>query len=143
MKKTIGFLLMLVSGTYLFSQSGTSQACDSPKQDQGALVGAFRVLNTAQMRYFQANQKFATMPELINFEETRKIAADKTYSQPVAGSVAIGSADDPLPGYAVRVIVGADGKSYVITATKKDGSCRGVGATTDERGLIFLIEPLR
>ena len=143
MKKTIMFLLMVVGSASMFGQSGTSPACDSPRQDQGALVGAFRVLNTAEMRFFKANQRFATLPELVNFEETKKMAADKRYAQPVAPSVTIGSADDPLPGYSVRVIVGNDGKSYAITATKRDGACRGVGATTDDRGLIYLIEPLR
>jgi hypothetical protein len=95
------------------------------------------------MRFFKTNQRFATMPELVNFDETKKIAANKNYSQPFVQSVAIGSADDPLPGYALRVIVSTAGKSYAITATKKDGACTGVGATTDDRGLIYLLERLR
>jgi hypothetical protein len=100
-------------------------------------------MNTAQMQFYRANQRYATVPELVNYDETKKLSANKGYSQPVEGSIAIGTADDPLPGYKLRVIVGAEGKSYVMTATKSDGPCRSVGATTDDRGVIYLIEPLR
>ena len=142
MKKFGLFLLLLCSFEVVYAQDA-SQVCSSPRQSQGALVGAFRVMNTAEMRFYAANKRYATLPELLNYEETKKLSANTGYSQPVEGSVAIGTADNPLPGYNARIIVGADGKSYVITATKNDGPCKGVGATTDERGLIYFIEPLR
>ncbi len=142
MKNSGLFLLMLVSYVHMFAQNAP-QVCNSPRQEQVALVGAFRVLNTAEMRFYQNNHRFATALELVNFDETKKLAADLQYSRPVSSSVAIGSADDPLSGYTVHLVVGADGKSYVITATKKEGTCTGVGATTDERGIIYFIEPLR
>jgi hypothetical protein len=100
-------------------------------------------MNTAEMRFHMANKRYAEAPELFNYEETKKLSANTGYSQPAQGSVAIGSADDPLPGYKLRVTVGADGKSYVITATKNGGPCGGDGVTTDERGVIYFIEPLR
>lgn len=88
------------------------------------------------MNFNQAHHRFATVSELVGFGPTNKLSADQRYSQPVEGSIVLGSAEDPLPGYAVHSLVAVDGKSYVITATKKDGPCGGVGATTDERGLI-------
>lgn len=141
--KNFRLLLLLTGSLASISAQDASQVCPSPRQAQGALVGAFRVLNTAEVRFYQANHRFATTSELLNFDETKKLSAKTSYSQPVEGSIAIGAADDPLAGYTVHLTVGADGKSYVITATKKGEPCRGVGATTDERGVIYLIEPLR
>lgn len=135
-------VLIVCCGSVSYAQIG-SQECSSPNRAQGALVGAFRVFNTAEMRFRQTNHRFANVPELVNFEDTKKLSANKGYSQPAADSVAIGSPDDPLPGYNVRSSVGDDGKAYTITATKKDAPCAGVGATTDERGVIYFIEPLR
>ena len=144
--RKVGFsvvsILLLCGGCVAYAQTA-SQECSSPKQAQGALVGAFRVLNTAEMRYYQANHRFADASELVNFDETKKLSANTRYSQAAAGSAAIGSPDDPLPGYNLRLSVGNDGKSYTITATKKAAPCAGVGATTDERGVIYFIEPLR
>ena len=126
----------------VFAQQPSDQ-CSSPRQAQGVLVGAFRVLNTAEMSYNQTNHQFATVSRLTSSDELKKLSANKNYSQPVEGSIEIGSADDPLPGYTVHSLVGTDGKSYSITATKKDGLCKGVGATTNDSGLIYFIEPLR
>ncbi|MGE5109320.1 MAG: hypothetical protein ACM3JB_00590 [Acidobacteriaceae bacterium] len=140
--RKLWLVLIVCCGSVAYAQTG-SQECSSPNQGQGALVGAFRVFNTAEMRYHQTNHRFASMSELVNFDETKKLSANKGYSQPAADSVAIGSPDDPLPGYNVRTSVGDNGKSYTITATKKAAPCAGVGATTDERGVIYFIEPLR
>ena len=126
----------------VFAQQPSDQ-CSSPRQAQGVLVGAFRVLNTAEMSYNQTNHQFATVSQLTSTDQLKKPSANRSYSQPVEGSIEIGSTDDPLPGYTVHSIVGTDGKSYSITATKKDGPCKGVGASTDDRGLIYFIEPLR
>jgi len=134
--------LLLATVHSIYAQN-LVQACDSPRQAQGVLVGAFRVMNTAEVRFYAANKRYATLPELVNFDETKKLSADKSYALPVKGSVEIGTAEDPLPGYLLRIVLGEDGKSYVITANKKDGACKWVGATTDERGVIFFIEPLR
>jgi hypothetical protein len=141
--KNLGLFLLMLGGCVHGLAQSSSQSCDSTRQAQGALVGAFRVLNTAEARFNQSNHRFATVSELVNFDETKKLSADLRYSQPSSGSVAIGPADDLLQGYTVHLIVSADGKSYVITATKKEGACTGVGATTDERGVIYFIEPLR
>lgn len=100
-------------------------------------------MNTAEMRFYAANKRYANLTELLSLDETKKLSADKSYSTPDGGSVQLGTADDPLPGYVLRVVVAADGKSYSITATKKDAPCKWFGATTDERGLMFLMEPLR
>lgn len=140
--RRVWLVLVVCCGSVAFAQAG-SQECSSPNREQGALVGAFRVFNTAEMRFRQANHRFANMPELLNFEETKKLSLNKSYSQPGADSIVVRSPDDPLPGYNVRSSVGEDGKSYTITATKKDAPCAGVGATTDERGVIYFIEPLR
>jgi hypothetical protein len=121
-------------------------AQDSPASctaAQGALVGAFRVMNTAELRYYEANNRYANRTELLSFAETRKLSSNISYSTPSKDSVALGTADDPLNGYVLRIVVASDGKSYSISATKKDAPCKWVGATTDERGLIFLMEPLR
>ena len=142
MKTFLTFLFLLLGSISVIAQQSSNE-CPHPRQDQSVLVGAFRVLNTAEMGYNHSNHRFATVAELVGFEDTKKLAANKRYAEPVEGSVQIGSADDPLPGYAVHSIVGVDGKSYSITATKKDGPCKGVGATTDERGLIYFVEPLR
>lgn len=141
MRIALSSVFLLLGFVNVFAQQPSDQ-CSSPRQTQGVLVVAFRVLNTAEMNYNDANHRFATVSELVGSDETKKLLV-KNYSQPAEGSVEIGSADDPLPGYAVHSIVGADGKSYSITATKKGGPCKWVGATTDERGLIYFIEPLR
>ena len=140
--ETALLLALLLCVPVVLAQTA-SPDCPSPRQAQGALVGAFRVFNTAEMRYNQANHHFANASELLNFDETKKLAANTGYSQPVAGSIAIGSADDPLPGYALRLSVGVDGKSYTITATKKASPCGAFGVMTDERGIIYFVEPLR
>ena len=88
----------------VFAQQPSDQ-CSSARQAQGALVGAFRVLNTAEMSYSQTNHKFATVSELASTDELKKLWANKSYSQPVEGSVEIASAEDPLPGYTVHSIV--------------------------------------
>ncbi len=119
-----------------------SDGCSSPRQAQDPLVGAFRVLNTAEMVFRETNHRFAKASELLDFPETRKLSANTHYSQPVPGSIVLGSVDDLLPGYTLRLSVGDDGESFTITATKKAGPCAGVGATTDERGVIYFIEPL-
>jgi len=144
MRITLAFLLLLVSFANVSAQQ-SSDECGTPRQPEGVLVVAFRVLDTAEMSYNDVNHRFATVSELVGSDETKKLLINvyRRYSQPADGSVEIVSADDPLPGYEVHSIVGADGKSYSITATKKDGPCRGIGAATDERCLIYLIEPLR
>jgi hypothetical protein len=141
----IAFIFMLLSlgCVNVFAQQ-PSDLCSLPRQTQDVLVVAFRVLNTEELTYYYANNRYATVAEITSTDEVKKLSANKRYSsQPVEGSIVIGSADDPLPGYEVHSIVGADSKSYSITATKKDGPCKGVGAATDERGLIYFIEPLR
>jgi hypothetical protein len=136
-------VFLLLGFVNVFAEQPSDQ-CSSPRQAQGVLVVAFRVLNTEELNYYDANNRFATVSELASTEEVKKLSAKKRYSsQPVEGSIVIGSADDPLPGYTVHSIVGADGKSYCITATKREGPCKEVGATTDERGLIYFIEPSR
>jgi hypothetical protein len=137
MKKLAIFAFVLACVVMAVGQS--SPTCDAPHQS--ILIGAFRVMNTAQMRFNLANHRYAPLTELIAYEETRKMA-NSGYAQPVPGSVVIGTVEDPLPGYALRVTVGSDGKSYAITATKNDGPCKFYGAATDERGIIFFIEPL-
>jgi len=141
--KRLALLILLFATAHLIFAQDSAQTCSSPRQAQGALVGAIRVMNTAEVRYYAVNKRYASMSELMNFEETKKLAADREYLLPVEGSVGIGTADDPLPGYTLRIVLGSDGNSYFITATKKDAPCKRVGAMTDERGLIFFVEPLR
>jgi hypothetical protein len=134
--RIVSLLVFLFFGLLnVFAQQPSDQ-CSSPRQAQGVLVGAFRILNTAEMSYNQTNHQFATVSQLTSTDTLKKLSANKSYSPPVEGSIEIGSADDPLPGYTVHSIVGTDGKSYSITATKKDGPCKGVGATTNDRALL-------
>jgi hypothetical protein len=134
-------MCVLLAGTMHSAFAQDSSASCTAAQD--ALVGSFRVMNTAEVRFYEAHSRYANLSELLSSDETRKLSANKSYSTPNKDSVPLGTADDPLPGYVLRVVVAADGKSYSISATKKDAPCRWVGTTTDERGLIFLIEPLR
>jgi hypothetical protein len=117
-------------------------ACDARKA-QTPLIGALRVMNTAQVRFFQQNKRFGGANELLAFPETKRLSGRKNYSQPTADSIAIADSTDPLPGYALRITVSLDGKAYSIIATKKDGACRAYGAATDDRGVIYFIEPLQ
>lgn len=79
----------------VFAQQPSDQ-CSSPRQAQGVLVGAFRVLNTAEMSYNQTNHQFATVSQLTSTDQLKKLLSNKNYSQPVEGSIEIGSADDVL-----------------------------------------------
>ena len=112
------------------------ETCTSASEAQGPAVLAFRTINTAELRYFNANQKFAALPELMNSDQTKALLA-KSPKQ------LLGDADDPLPGYVLRLTVAADGKSYAASAIKKDGTCQYYGAATDDRGLIYLLQPLK
>lgn len=133
--RKLGGILLLVLVTVAVAAQQAPSSCSEPKKAQGPVVYAFRVLNTAEMRFQRANQRYAGIEELLNTEETKKLAA--------AQEVTLGGAGDPLPGYTLRLTVGEGGKSYVITATKNDEPCRYYGATTDERGMIFLVAPIR
>lgn len=105
------------------------------------MVASFRVLNTAEMRYYHANGRYASIAELLKSPGTKE--ASELIAAAGNDRTAFGAPDDPLPGYNLRLIVAPDGKAYAITATKDDGPCRLIGATTDDRGIIYLIEPLR
>ena len=135
---TFSLLPLLCANVAFAEESG----CDARKA-QAPLIGAFRVMNTAEYRYLAQNKHFANISELLAFPETKKLSARKNYSQPTADSIAIVDAAEPLPGYALRITVSPDGKAYSIIATKKDGACRAYGAATDDRGIIYLIEPLQ
>jgi hypothetical protein len=98
----------------------------------------FASLNTAQMQFFQENKRYAGLPELMSSPAMKKTSE----MMPKSGNNALGTADDPLPGYNVRLLVAPDGKSYALSAARTDGPCKLLGAVTDERGIIFLTEPL-
>ena len=140
MKIVATVLIALTITISTFGQAPAAQSCSSAQEP---LVGAFRVINTAQLRFYGANHRYANLAELLSFDETKKLSSNPRYAQPVPKSVALTTSDDPLPGYDLRVTIASDGKSYVIAATKKDGNCKLAGAMTDERGVIYMVEPLR
>ena len=133
-------ILCLLGAVPLLGFAQTTD-CTNAKEARRPAVMAFRVLNTAEMQFQRANHRYASLAELM------KSAELKNTSEMIASAgndpVKLGAADDPLPGYALRLIVALDGKSYALTATKKDVPCRSLGATTDDRGVIYLIEPMR
>ena len=116
--------------------------CPDVKSAQGALVGPFRVFNTAEMEYRARNHRFADVNELFGFEGLKN-RATTAYAHPGPNSAAIGTTADPIPGYDVRLTNTSDGTAYTILATKKDSPCKLAGAATDNRGVIYLMEPLR
>ncbi len=134
---------MVLALTVFASVASFAQAtppCSSAREVRRPIVIAFRVMNTAQVQFYRTNNRYANLSELLSSPALKKASVD----MPAAGNeqVTFGS-DDPLPGYDLRLLVTGDGKSYSLIATKKEGDCRHVGATTDERGLIYLIEPMR
>jgi hypothetical protein len=136
------FVVIAVTCFSLATLAQTQSSCANPKDAQSALIGAFRVINTAEVNYRMQNGSFANMTELAAYPTFKKFA-EHLRSQAEAGSVELGGADDPLPGYTVRLLVSSDGKAYSLAATKKAEPCGGVGAATDDRGVIYLVEPIR
>jgi|SRR5581483_4231011 len=134
----MSFLACLSLPIVAQGQSG----CSDVKSAQGALVGPFRVFNTAEMQYFRQNHRYADVNELFASEGLKKMAST-AYAHPVTNSAPIGTSADPVPGYDVRLTVPSDGKSYTILATKKEAPCQLAGAVTDNRGMIYVVEALQ
>ena len=107
----------------------TPEVCRSTAQQSS--VTSLRALNTAEMGFDGQHRRFASVPVLLSDTSAKKYLSH------------FGSASDPLPGYTLHSVVSSDGKEYVITVTKMNGSCAGFGATTYEEGVISLLEPLR
>lgn len=139
MKTLACIVLMVAASTIASAQSAGT--CPPPGDARQPVVEAFRVINTVEVGFRHANGRFADISELMNSPEMKRVAERRAArgNQPFP----LGSPDDPLPGYTLRLIVAADAKSYALTATKKDEPCKLLGATTDERGVIYLMEPLR
>jgi hypothetical protein len=136
---TFFFVILLAFAAASVAQEAT--ACDA-RSAQRPLIGAFRVMNTAQYQFLGQNKHFATAAELLAFSGTKKLSERKSYAQPTPDSLALQEGPEPLSGYELRINVSPDGKSYTILATKKEGSCKFYGVATDDRGLIYLIEPI-
>lgn len=138
--KRLGFLVFILCVSAVsFAQS--TETCTAAHEVRRPVVTSFRVLNTAQVQFYRANGRYANISELLKSPETKN--ASEMIAAAGNDRTALGTPDDPLPGYNLRFIVAPDGKTYAMTATKKDGPCRLIGATTDDRGIIYLIEPLR
>jgi len=139
--RTVASVVVFALLASLASFAQEAQPCSSAREIRRPVVMTFRAMNTAQTRLYRTTNHYASLPELLSSPELKKVSADMASmgNEPVT----FGSSNDPLPGYNLRLLVAADGKSYSLVATKKDGECRHVGATTDERGLIYLIEPMR
>lgn len=122
------FVLVLCSFPTLVAQA-IPGVCSSTVQEPGVVL--LRHLNTAEMSFAAEHQRFASVSELLSDADTKKYLH------------MFGSETDPLPGYTLHSVISGDGKSYVLTVTKANGDCTGFGATTYEKGVISLLEPLR
>jgi hypothetical protein len=139
MRSMVCISLFLAASVMTFGQA--NDQCADVREARRPVVEAFRLINTVEVTFQHENGRFANISELFNSAAMKRVSERMGSTGNQTGS--LGSADDPLPGYTLRLIVAADGKSYALTATKKDEPCRGRGGTTDERGVIYLMEPLR
>ena len=121
-------LLFVVCSFATVTAQKTDQ-CSSAAQQPS--VTSLRSLNAAEMSFAAQRHRFAPVSDLLADGSAKKFLA------------LFGSGTDPLPGYTLDCVVSADGKSYAIILTQANGACSGFGATTNEKGVISLLEPLR
>ena len=135
MKSLACFLVAVLCSTF-----AAAQTCSDLHAVRAPIVEAFRTINTAEVSYKFKNGRFVDLATLIASPEMKRAVEQMNSSGNQASFL---RSDDPIPGYVVRLILAADGKSYSLTATKKDGPCSHYGGTTDDRGVIYFIEPMR
>ena len=122
--------------------TGAAQQCSPQMKNQATPVKAFRIINTAESRYHHSKQRYADLSELMSSEEIKSALASAPNHGRTGQQDVLGTVDDPIQGYTVHFVVSRDGSSYSATATVPNGPCQGIGVTTDERGLIYLMDVL-
>jgi alkylated DNA nucleotide flippase Atl1 len=127
MRNMICISLFLATSVMTFGQA--NDQCGDAREARRPVVEAFRLINTVEVSFHRVNNRYGNISELMNSPEMKR--ASERMGGAGNQTVSLGSSDDPLPGYTLRLIVAADGKSYAVTASKKSEPCRGWGGATE------------
>ncbi len=92
-----------------------------------------RLINAAELQYRFAHHRYAAYDQLVRSGVLRKTAAQQFTVVPKT----IDAVDDPLPGYAVRLTMSANGQSYQLSIVQRASGARPTGVFSDESGVLF------
>ena len=127
-------ILTLLSLTIPSGAQEMSQAC---KDKRLAAVNSLRLINTAENMYRGSEGHYADLQTLVSSGTIRK-AQEKF---PRFSTVEFNPAE-PVIGFDSHFVLSSDSTKYSVTVLSSDSSCQA-GFATDERGLIYYVEPMR
>ena len=135
--KTILITIFLVATS--FAQDAVT--CSSIEKTQSSLLSAVRTINTAEVTYkFQVSKtkSYASLDSLMRSEAMQRLLQEDLKKMPGDFQRLQNSADDPLPGFDVKLILSADGQHYSLSVLKKKGGdCSFVGLSSSDTGIIY------
>jgi len=122
----------------LFGQSVSEE--NERYESKFLAVRILRLINTIQLRHFEALGHYADLAELKTSESTERWLNNKKAEKTGLGrslySVLHFERKEIVPGWEFEIVLRDDRRSYVVTM--KDSSGKGLGAfSTDQEGIIY------
>lgn len=101
-------------------------------KDEAEIV---RLVSAAEESYFQVNRHYATLPELLKSGFLEQTAVLTSQHLSAFQKLNLRSEAEPVPGFALALLVAPDRASYRLSLTPKAQACAS-GWVTDESGLV-------
>jgi hypothetical protein len=141
MRKSLGAvtLWLMVLATPVELTAGDAKPEQASENDSA--VGLVHLVSIAEADYFHANGRYATLSELINSGQLRRTAVHSPENLPFYRTVNSQSDSEPVAGYIVASVVGADSSTYKMSLTRKTDKC-GMVVSTDESGHLYEGKPV-
>ena len=99
-------------------------------------IGLVRLINTAEMKYRNKQNSFATWEQLAVSPDFQELKEKSFCDDPKLKDINTGNPSQIAQGWQLRLLLGKDGKTYVVVLTNTTDQNCGFSFVSDEGGLI-------